>query len=114
MRITPETIRTAYEFLSTCDPFDSWNLPHGDDVTFQVNRSRVFQGLHDLYRGRHRIRISERHVSTVQTLMIVVAHEMIHVHENEVNIETRAEHSEAFWKLADQVCSSLGFNRDGF
>jgi hypothetical protein len=120
--LNPDRLRLVYDLLSECPPFDKWNLPHGEDVTFVVNRFKKEYGRHnttlrsDLKLG-HRIGISAVNVTTLDTLMRVMAHEMVHVHEqaNEVcSAKQSAQHTPAFWAFGREVCANLGFNPDIF
>jgi len=43
-----------------------------------------------------------------------MTHEMLHLHERESDMATRAEHSAAFKFIAAKVCHTLGFNIDSF
>ena len=120
--LNPDRLRLAYELLAECPPFDEWNLPHGEDVHFRVSRSRKDYGHHqvtmtDDWRRVHHVVLSSWNVTSLETLMRVMAHEMVHVHEQANNVCSPHEstlHTEAFCLFADQVCKSLGFNRDVF
>lgn len=101
--LTPDTLRAAYDFLATTPPFNKWNLPDGDDITFRVAKDRTLFGWHDKRRGKpHLIAISEYLVGQITTLMETMSHEMIHLHEERSCI--RGNHGPAFKKFAEQVC----------
>ena len=115
MDIMQENLQKAYDFLATCPPFSTWNLPDSDEVKFKVMRARDRYGDYHLNDKRqHVIRISARHVTSVRALMATMAHEMIHLHEKESGIERRSQRSEAFKLLAAKVCEVCGFHVDGF
>ena len=40
LRLTPEILEGAYEFLRATPPFRGWRLPHADEVEFVVSRHR--------------------------------------------------------------------------
>lgn len=113
LTLTPERLQAAYDFLAGCPPFDEWNLPSGEDVKFKATRSRKWAGCYRIDRG-HQIDVSNVHVTSVNRLMQIMAHEMIHLHEKETGMRTRAEHTAAFHLLAAQVCDVLGFSSDDF
>jgi len=106
LRLTPEMLRAAYDYINTTEPFSKWNLPEGDDVTFKVIKTRRLYG--DCQRigdGKYRIRISAAVVGTTHALMTTMAHEMIHVHEEHSGMaRAGVQHGKAFRKLAEEVC----------
>lgn len=112
--LTPEILRTAYDFLTTTLPFNRWNLPDGEDVVFRVVRNpKVFADyLHS--RGKHVIRVSGATVGHTETLLRTMAHEMIHLHEQQAGMATANQHTKAFWKLAARVCRYHGFDPKSF
>lgn len=108
--LTPEILRAAYDFLAVTPPFNKWNLPEGEDVAFQVMRSTVLHGSYDQETGRHRIRISGNTHGHTASLLVTLAHEMIHLHEQQAGMATTAQHTAAFRKLAERVCKFHGFD----
>lgn len=117
-KLTNERLALAYDFLATCAPFDDWNLPSSDEMEFGRTRDRTCRGWHDITVRRgvlvKRIRINPHKVTTIDTLYQVMGHEMIHVHENATGMMTRAQHSETFMILADQVCRLYGWDVETF
>lgn len=108
---TPFTLRRAYQFLDATKPFQGWNLPDADDVVFRVIKDRQLQGYHDFKRGRHIVGVSASVIGHTQSLILVMAHEMIHVHEQHTGLcKPGVEHSAAFKKLAQRVCAEHGFD----
>lgn len=122
LRLTKDRLALTYELLSECPPFDKWNLPLAEDVKFVITRNKCDYGAHRTtldkeFRKRHEIQISSVNVTTLDTLIRVMAHEMVHVHEqaNEVcSAQESAKHTPAFWAFGREVCTSLGFNPDTF
>lgn len=111
--VNRDTLRTAYDFLSESPPFNRWNLPDSDDVTFRVVRSKTNYGWHQFDGRRHTIAISSVTVRNTPVLVTTMAHEMIHVHEC-ATCRPRGEHSKAFRKWAAQVCRAHGFEPKEF
>jgi hypothetical protein len=102
--LTPEMLRAAYDYLRVSAPYDAWNLPDGDEVVFRVGRSHDTRGWYKLEKGRHVITVSARCIGRTDSLMAVMAHEMVH-------LETPgAQHNAAFNKLAAKVCRLHGFD----
>lgn len=108
LKLTPEILAAGYDFLRTTPPFDRWNLPESEDVTFRVIKDAAVFGLHDVVNGKHRIAVSNRNVGHTDTLIAVVAHEMIHLHQDQCGL--RRTHGGAFTRWADQVCRRHGFD----
>jgi len=116
LRLTPEMLAAAYEFLRVSAPFRAWSLPHADDVEFHVIAARDRRGHY--CRGEsapHRIAVSAANVGHSETLLRTIAHEMLHLHQNERGTETsRAEHNVEFHRLARIVCLHHGFDPRAF
>ena len=109
--LTKENLQAAYDFLSTTEPFNKWNLPEGDDVVFSVIRDPKLRGYYIFENKRHRIYVSASTIGHTQNLIGVMAHEMIHLHEQEAGMcRQDVEHSAAFKKLAARVCKIHGFD----
>jgi hypothetical protein len=118
LRLTPDIIEGAYEFLRVTPPFKNWNLPHADDVEFVVSRHKRYLGYH---RGvshkihSHEIGISEACVGHTNTLLRTMAHEMIHQYQQRARSETpNTEHNAEFKRFARIVCRHHGWDEREF
>ena len=94
--LTTDTLRHCYEFLDSTPPFNKWNLPDSPDVKFKVIRDPALRGWYRKENGKHTIGVSSSCVGHTLSLMIVMAHEMIHVFEEHSNACGAGEHSAAF------------------
>ena len=120
LRLTPEMLEGAYEYLRVSPPFSRWNLPHADQVSFRVMGTRDRFGH---FRGRHKrasgndafseIAISAGMVRSSDLLIATMAHEMIHLYQDETGT-ARGHHNPAFLKLAKRVCDIHGFDFESF
>ncbi len=120
LTLTPEMLETAYEYLRVSPPFCRWNLPHADQVMFRVMGTRDRFGH---FRGRHRkatgddgfseIAISAGMVRSTDLLISTMAHEMIHLYQDE-NGTARGHHNKEFLRLAKRVCDLHGFDHESF
>lgn len=120
LHITPEMLERAYEYLRVSLPFSAWNLPDADAVSFRVLGARDRFGH---FRGRHRrargvdgfseIAISSRLVRSTELLLATMAHEMIHLYQDE-NGAARGHHNPQFLRLAKRVCIAHGFDFSEF
>ena len=113
--LSPEILKAAYIFLSETQPFNKWNLPDADEIKFKVVRSMADRGWHTFDGKHHIICISQNTIGHTFSLITCMAHEIIHVHENNVGIRrSDVEHGAAFWKWAEQVCRIHGFDPKTF
>ena len=120
LTLTPEMLENAYEYLRVSPPFRAWNLPHADQVMFRVMGTRDRFGH---FRGRHRkatgndgfseIAISAGMVKSTDLLLSTMAHEMIHLYQDETGT-ARGHHNPAFQRIARRVCSIHGFDYESF
>src|ERR1035438_1998415 len=112
LALNRERLALVYDFLDACPPFCDWNMPDSDDIVFKIVRSADTRGWYNTIKGRHVIAISVRCVGTTRTLVEVMAHEMSHLHQAHVGMETpHAQHNNAWHKLADEICRIHGFDR---
>jgi len=120
LTLTPEMLEGAYEYLRVSPPFCSWGLPHADQVMFRVLGAKDRFGH---FRGRHRkaegdegfseIAISAGLVKSTDLLISTMAHEMIHLYQDETGT-ARGHHNPKFRKLAKRVCTIHGFDPESF
>lgn len=108
--LTPDTLRAAYDYLAITPPFNRWNLPDGEDVTFRVIRAPTLRGWYRREGTRHVIAVSSVCIGRTASLMELMAHEMIHLHEEQAGACTAGMHSAAFRKWSAQVCRWHGFD----
>lgn len=115
MRLTPDILRGAYDFLRLTRPFKRWNLPPAEGIKFVVGRRTDAAGEHTSYvNGEHAIMISEACVGHLDKTLEVMAHEMIHVYQVMRKTNTRSVHNAEFRRLAAQVCREHGFDPKAF
>lgn len=115
MKITPEIIQGAYDFLATTEPFCKWGLPEGHDITFVVGKEYLY-GWYQQQGDKHVIAVCPKRVKRTDCLIETVAHEMVHLYERETGIDksSKAEHSKAFKIHAALVCKHHGFDEGRF
>lgn len=112
VRWTPLIVSLHYEALIHTPPFDQWNLPQAEDVTFKVFRRPHIYG----YYTRHRRSMSGwtigigPKVGHLSTLHGTLGHECIHMHLDRLGWASGAEHNPAFRKLAAHVAALQGFD----
>lgn len=114
LRLSPEMLAAAYEFIRTSQPFKGWKLPEADAVQFTVNAHKYWFGSHQGGPTCH-ITISEATVGHTATLIRVMAHEAIHLYQYQAGLESRSTHHNAdFRRRAGLVCREHGFDEKAF
>jgi hypothetical protein len=113
MRLTAPILQAAYDFLRTTLPFRRWNLPPGEDVDFKVSKDHSAIGTYQI-RDDHTITISGARVCHTATLIVTMAHEMVHLAQVEDGSATRTMHNAAFRRMAKLVCKHHGFDPKEF
>jgi hypothetical protein len=107
--LTPIILRGAYEFLLCTPPFRSLKLPGAEWVQFRVTRHRDQEGDHFVKDGlKHVLRVSSRTIGHTQSLLMVMGHEMLHVHQEVEGV--RSHHNPEFCRLAHRVCRYHGWD----
>lgn len=118
LKISEDMLVALYEYFAASKPFSDWNMPPAEDVIFKVARTPHLYGWSQIAvegRGRNRkvqhyITISGGRQAHTYTLMLTMAHEMIHVHQERVCVGSKTEHGPAFKKLAREVAKHHGFD----
>ena len=110
VRLTPHLLESTYDFLRSTKPFSGWGLPEADEVEFHITRhydQMADCGISD--DGNHCIRVSERRVAHTLTLVVTMAHEMVHLYLDLIG-DRGADHGVEFRKKWKCVCSHHGFD----
>jgi hypothetical protein len=115
--LTPQALKGAYDFLRSTAPFCRWDLSPGEAVEFKILRTPHFEGDHWVKtpNGKHIIRVSSRTIGHTMSLIVVMAHEMLHAVQTIKKTETPgAQHNADFHRRAAQVCNYHGFDLKTF
>lgn len=112
MKLTPEHLIGAYEYLRAVPPMKRWKLPHADEVEFSVIHHKKNEADHSLWKGRHTVRVAANHIVSTDNLIAAMAHEMIHAYQDGVlkSGSRRVMHNAEFHRLAKRVCERHGWN----
>lgn len=111
--LNTRSLPAAYEYLRSTPPFHRWNMPHADHVVFLVISRPDFYGVYTrvLRTKDHEIQISIRRVGTTETLIETMAHEMVHLSQDQDGTDTPgAEHNADFWRRWRIVSRFHGFD----
>jgi hypothetical protein len=109
LKLTPDVLAAAYEYLRATLPFRRWSLPPARDVRFRVVRYKWKRGTYGTDYGQHNIFVSEVCIIRTGTLIPVMGHEMCHLRQ--VMVGVPLGHGPKFQKMADLVCRHHGFDR---
>lgn len=108
MKLTPEILAAAYNYLRSTPPFCRWDLPEGQWVRFHIDRSPNNRATcwND---GNWHIKMSERLHSHTYSVMQTMAHEMCHMKDT-----GPAHHGKEFHRIVNLVCRHHGFDPAAF
>lgn len=110
IHLTPAIIEATYELLLTTLPFRRWRLPSADDIEFRVGVSPTWIGLYEREGDKHWLHVSVHFGGSLNDLVRVMAHELIHIHLFETCPRDRNPHNRRFRDLAARVCTRHGFD----
>lgn len=114
MILTPTILVATYEFFCQVPPFSRWRMPEADEIEFHVVRAMKQAAFADCgvgTTGAFCMRFSARRHRHIQTLLMTMAHEMIHLHQKVHGLESRNnDHNENFWKCAKYLCATYGWD----
>lgn len=112
--LTPDMMEAAYEYLRLTPPFKVWRLPDPDDVDFHVLKTDRIHGDCGYHDGRTYIRVSIAMVGNSNSLMSVMAHEMIHQRQWLTGSKSKNGHDKFWHRAADRTCAWHGWDRKTF
>ena len=116
--LTPDTMAAAYDLLKTTPPFVNKKLPDSDDVVFKVSRMLGETGHYQRDGLDHIISASERAIGTMDSLLQLIGHEMIHMWLEITGKESKSPspnvHNTAFRRYAAQFCKAHGYDLKAF
>jgi len=110
LRLTPDLLAAAYDFLRTTEPFKAWRLPESDDVGFHVVSDPKMYADFGVENGVPIIRVSQARHGHTGTLMATMAHEAIHLYQAMQKLDRGGDHNADFKKRAKRVCAVHGWD----
>ena len=108
MKFTAATLRSAYEFLRAVAFNNDKNLPPGRFVRF-VARKLKHHGYHDYVRKRHTIWIDTADTKSVDFMLKIMAHEMIHLARRDHDASDEDAHDTLFQAAARAIEQQMGW-----
>jgi len=112
LKLTPEVLAAAYDFMTTTEPFSKWNLPGSDDIKFKAVKDRRLYGWLIASHDKIEICVSSSCVGHTAKLMETMAHEMIHLHQHLTGMPKN--HGPTFQQILKHVCKVHGFDPCAF
>lgn len=109
LRLTPERIAILYECLRQLPPFSGWKLPPSHLVEFRTPKRRDLLGEYT-ESDPPRIMVSSALNGTLDHILEVLAHEMVHMAQHQSGFSNRADHNQDFLRRAKAVCRSFGWD----
>ena len=123
LELTEDMLAAAYELMLETHPLCDWNLPPATEIKFVIlDTTKDYGRCWTSWRKRKyqdslrfKIGISKQTVHSLDRLLRVMAHEMIHVYEglssNSGAEQTRrGKHSKLFYDCQDAICAALGWD----
>ncbi len=110
--VTAETVRAVYEMLTAFPPFNRWSLPAADKLNFAVEPLRSRWADYDP--NTKTLRVSSERVSSFQSLLLAVSHEVVHVKQDLMGWPAKDAHNADFKRMAKQVCKAFDFDEKNF
>lgn len=119
LKLTPDMISAAYDFLRETAPFKGWRLPHSDEIGFHVvpDPNTIADFVLEQDNSMH-IRVSVHNFHTV-TLIMTVAHEMVHMYQCMHKLAKNGNkmalvHNADFKRRAKRICAIHGWDESLF
>lgn len=110
--LSAQRLAAIYECLRAFPPFNRWALPPASDVKFVVTRHVDQFGDHFTLRDTHHVRVSSAKSGHFETVVITVAHEMVHMRQARIGI--KVNHGNFFKRQARSICRRFGWDEKAF
>ena len=112
IKLTKEMLAHCFDMIAATPLMSKWGLPESEDVKFKLVARKKYFGRYIYDGGNHTIEISTKSVGTFQTLISTMAHEMIHLHQSQLDLPVADD--AAFDWFAETVCKELELDRLAF
>ena len=105
MKVTPETIRAAYDLLRVA-AFAGVTVRPSSKIKFVAKKFKKYHGLY--HWPEHRMEI-DSNIHSLTALLQTVAHEMCHAILDNHGDCGHELHDDNFQKVADIICAEMGW-----
>ena len=110
-KLTPRLMAAAYDLLGQTQPFDEWNLPPSEEIRFVVGRTNTLRGhFIERVKGKYEIMLSRGSLSHTNSILMTMAHEMIHLFEATVGVASKGQHGAHFHAWARRISRIHGWD----
>jgi hypothetical protein len=110
LKLTPELLRSVYDMIVQTDTKFWAAMPASKNLKFAVVKSQAFYAETD----GEVLRVSEAKNGHIDSVIISVAHEMVHVLRQKKGFSDWDRHGAAFNKMARRVSKRCGFDPKSF
>jgi len=111
--LEPTHLVAMYDCLRVLPPFDKFKLPDSDGIEFRATPRRDVFG--EFQCGKPPIiTVSSVKHSHTFTVLLTLAHEMIHLVQALQKTDNKNQHNAEFKRLAKRVCHIHGFDYKAF
>ena len=116
LKLTPQNIEDAYNYLKNTAPFNKWGLPDADDLEFRVVYAPKSFGHLEISNSKKLpiIAVSAAHVKDTLNLLGTIAHETVHLKRFMDDGKRGMNHGPKFKALAKVVCRVHGWDHKHF
>jgi hypothetical protein len=115
MKLTPGVLQHCYAFLAETEPFNKWNLPDAEDIKFiLLGDNGDAHGTVEKWKDTYKIGAAPGSHQHTASLIVTMAHEMIHLHMMQSKIRNPEGHGRIFKAFAAEVCAEHGFDLGQF
>jgi hypothetical protein len=108
----PDHVAAMYDCLRSFDPFKRWRLPLAEAVEFHIRKipADAWYQTYPREMESHAIFVNPYRHGYFNSLAMVTAHEMIHLHQRIAKLDRGGEHNADFRKKAKRICEIHGWD----
>ena len=113
MKLNTKILKNIYSTLYCCEPFIKWSLPLPEQIKFIVDVDFNTMGSYlydDGEKHEHIITISSARCGHLDTVIITMEHEMIHMSRSGTITDAWTKHDATFRRRAHSIATELGFD----
>jgi len=111
--LTPKRLAAVYECLRQYPPFNRYSLPPASGVEFGLVRKNDRSGDYIYFirnLDSHLIRVNPDWNGHFDSVVMTMAHEMLHLHQRVRRLDSRTEHNADFRAKARRICTRFGWD----
>lgn len=113
--VTANRAQAIYDCLRHFVPYTRMKLPPGDEVAFHITRHNTHLAHYTCERykpGTHEIIVSDYWAWTIEQLVKVIGHEMIHMDQRIRKTDSlKVDHNREFQRIERKIARAMGWER---